>query len=361
MGNAPVWNRGKTWLSLMLLPWASTTWSADYFKPVPNGQFLSVCFVQVQAWNDGKLVGLSGTGILLSPDIVLTAAHVIASVPAPDAIQIVVSDAQGRPWRGRAVAYRSHPSYLDGLLHPEEAPFFDPESTEIEASDMALVRLERPCPIPMSYPSLGAMPTMPGTPVTAVGFGRIEGPSGSSPAKRFGTLEFFRLFEGAAIFKTPDGSLQRANHGDSGGPLFLGEGDSLRVVAITQGSLGAQFFAGQDQAALARFATVDRNRIWLDATRKELQTLAVPPAPAFYLKRQPVRRSCQLALTARQMAALLSVELPIDRLFGQYFARGVNEPIPGRIVQAWAKTYQFRVEEYFVVAQYAAAPAAGAK
>lgn len=332
---------------------AQASLASDYFELVKHGKHMAVGRVVIKGVVNGQWKPMwSGTGTMIDKDIVLTAAHVVGDAVVPHVIFFEVTKEDGTIWETRAIAYRTHPEYLKwNELNPLEQSVIDMDKPSVHARDMSLLRLQEPCPIQFKYPELGELPAK-GSPVEAVGFGQIEGPTASTPAKRAGKLEFLEKTANGAIFKAPTGKLQRTNHGDSGGPLLVQSDDKARIVAITIARGDFEKFQGLDITSYGIFASIEENRSWLDEARGELKAMKFAEAPYFYLIRRPNPNSGQLSLTRQQIAGLLDVDVPPQRVIGRVFARGVNEPIRQDVLESWVKRYNLQAGADFVAAEF---------
>ncbi len=325
--------------------------ASDYFTLVPPDKHVAVGKVTVVSPQGES----SGTGTLIGPNLVLTAAHVVADAMGPELISFTITLPNGKTWTSSVVAYRTHPHYLvTSKLSPGEAKVVDIDMLAVAAADVAILRLEEKAPAEVGkLPQLGALPTEVGSPAEAVGFGLIEGMTAAGSAKRSGQLEFYeKSKQHSAIFRTPPGKLQRTNHGDSGGPLLVQEGDVARIVAITQGYRNFDKLHGLDPSSYGLYTSIEDNRRWIDGAIKELEAIRFVDTPYYFLKRDPGYESAQLALTRQQIAGLLSIGTPDVRVIQQVLKRGMNEPIPQEVVEGWVKKYSLKPELSFVPARF---------
>jgi hypothetical protein len=326
--------------ALLVATLNSQVWAIDYGTPVEDGRYPAVGMVVVQTGDNRTSLG---TGTLISRNVVLTAAHVIQDATTPGHIVFRTNVGADKVFSSRVLVYRTHPGYIslggDSVITDDERGFMDTDTIEASASDVALLLLDKPAPaeIPV-YPLIEKNPQK-GAEVTAIGFGWDEGKRSGNPRKLQGTLQFLKEQDGALLFRTPKGSNQRTDHGDSGGPLLIKEGETEKIAAITHGFFTSIKVDGLDPDEFGIYVSMADRNDWVIGTMEEMGRYKRPPTPAFYLARTN-RKTPFMSLTARQIFSLANADTPIERLIGRAFSRGINEPIPGDVAVGWQKRYQ---------------------
>jgi secreted trypsin-like serine protease len=193
---------------------------AQIYNGVPTSEFPAVAGVAIQNAS-GTVVACSGT--LVSPSVVLTAAHCVAGGPV--AIVTVFFPGAGVRSIHDVVAY---------AIHPEFSPF------QLAVADLALLLLESPAADVTPMPLAPKTPR-PGKKATIIGYGQDE--TGTFGLKQLGTVRLkacprrFRLggFGRGQLARSlcwrPKRRGQDTCHGDSGGPLVV----RSAVAGVTSG------------------------------------------------------------------------------------------------------------------------------
>lgn len=166
------------------------------------------------------------SGVVVAPEVVLTAAH---CAPPGAALKLFYRDGSDAPVLLDVAAVEHHPDYRANAIRARE-----------RSIDLALVRLTAPLPDRFRPAVLGGTepPTAPGTRFRVGGYGLgREGFPASSGTFRVAVLAARAPLSGLLLWaEDPDGRGAGACTGDSGGPVFGADGDA--VVAITVWSAG---------------------------------------------------------------------------------------------------------------------------
>ncbi|MFO1019433.1 MAG: trypsin-like serine protease [Planctomycetales bacterium] len=312
----------------------------DYGTPVKTGDFPSVGHLQVKT---GGNHAVYGTGTLLAPNVVLTAAHVVQEAPTPGSITVKIDLGTDRVFLSKVVVYRTNPHYLnlkgDSVIAEEERNYMDADMLFCSASDLAILLLEKSVPesFGIDYYPLAETDPKKGQEATAVGFGIDEGRKNTR--KLSGTLEFLRTHDRALLFRTPKGSAQRTDHGDSGGPLLIKQGNSYKMAAITHGFYTAIRIDGLAPDEYGIYVSIAQHREWIEKVKGQLEKYKAPSGDLYYLARTN-QKSPFPAMTGHQVFSLAKIDTPLERLVNRIFTRGINEPIPEDIAKAWQNRYK---------------------
>jgi len=186
------------------------------------------------------------TGVVVAPDIVLTAAHCVAGASAlrihyraPDGVPVLIAPAE----------VRRHPGFSPGA-----------EKTRRRSIDLALLRA--PGPLPGFAPAtLSGARAGKGTRVRVGGYGVArEGEGPSSGTFRAADLTVVEPHgpSGILLWLSPERGEAGACQGDSGGPIAAPAG----VVAITSWASGSE---GRRCGALTQGVLLAPQRDWIDA------------------------------------------------------------------------------------------------
>lgn len=197
------------------------------------------------------------SGVLIAPDVVLTAAH---CVPADATTKVVAYDAQRQPKLLDVRRVASHPRYNSRGIANHRA-----------SADVALLQLAAPMagksPAPLGIPRepivAGARFTIAGIGVTRLGDGKSGGTARAATliaTGRPGTLQI-RLVD-PATNNTREGL--GACTGDSGGPVFENQGGHSVVIGVISWSTGANNVAGC--GGLSGVTPLTLYRDWIDRT-----------------------------------------------------------------------------------------------
>ncbi|QFR31717.1 trypsin-like serine protease [Ancylobacter sp. TS-1] len=195
--------------------------------------------------------GASCTGVVLGPNVLLTAAHCVQ--PAADYAVVVFEPAGPRLITVNRIAL--HPSY-------------DPHSFESRrpTPDLALVRLNENLPAGFRPAELSAQVALPAkrTGFVIAGYGVTKDGNGASA----GTLRRAELpsigTTGGIMVRLSDGPARGGCTGDSGGPVLV-DGVVAGIIGWSTAAGGARGCGGVTGATL-----VGPQRAWIDATLRAL-------------------------------------------------------------------------------------------
>lgn len=193
--------------------------------------------------------GASCTGVVLAPNVLLTAAHCVQ--PAAD-YAVVVFEA-GTPRLVPVSRIALHPSY-------------DPNSFETRrpTPDLAVLRLSETLPADFRPAELSTQMALPPkrTAFTVAGYGVTKDGDGKSA----GTLRSVELpsigTTGGIMVRLSDGAAKGGCTGDSGGPVLI-EGVVAGIIGWSTAAGGARGCGGVTGATL-----VGPQRAWIDATAR---------------------------------------------------------------------------------------------
>ncbi|AGC48964.1 S1 family peptidase [Myxococcus stipitatus DSM 14675] len=157
------------------------------------------------------------SGVLIAPDVVLTAAHCLDLFGVEGAYEVYLGpvllptpDASGRFVRVSQV-----------VIHPRHVP-------RTHTHDAALLRLSAPVQVEPSRLPEPSLALTGGTRVRAVGYGDTKDVSAPAGRRRQGTLQVTQLE--ATVFRAEPGPGMSCV-GDSGGPVFASDGAGREVLA----------------------------------------------------------------------------------------------------------------------------------
>lgn len=162
------------------------------------------------------------SGVVVAPNIVLTAAHCVA---APAATRVHFRDPRGAPVLLTVARVARHPEYRA-----------DAVAARAKSVDLALVETAEPLPSSFSAAAPGDAPNAVGATFEIAGFGMTrQGDPASSGHLRSARLALREPLSNVLLWL--DGGGAGACTGDSGGPVFYG-GAVVGIVAYAQAAVG---------------------------------------------------------------------------------------------------------------------------
>lgn len=317
---------------------ATPGYAINYGEVVPAGEHVPVGRVIVKN-ADGR--GSSGTGTLIAPDLVLTAAHVVDNALTPWDIQFELDPLQegGEKLRLPVLAFRTHPRYTLRQLA------FGKAGASI-ANDVAVLKLAVPIPASVKPYHLSSSRPSNNDQVTVVGYGLDE--NNKSSRKLSGQLRYIRPKSDFLIFAVTPGKFQQSDHGDSGGPLLMKSGDSYEIVATVQGGSFAEQFDRFKPDEYGYYCDVSLHTDWILNCSKELQEVSLTGVIR-YMKRVNDPSQLQSAISMKQIIALQSAGTPLERLLERMIPRGVSDPINESNYQFLTKTFPGITDRFVTV------------
>lgn len=318
--------------------------AVDFGDEVPKTSYPAIGQVQIaKGFTDkGPEWSSFGTGTLIAPDIVLTASHVISGAPTPRHI-FVKFESQDKPIA--CIAYRSNPGYLSslsaGLSEDERTWLKSTNNWENAACDVAVLKLERPIPGIETYPLATDYPA-PQTPLTVVGYGYTADKEFDFK-RRSGELKALRIHNNMVLVVPANNKNQRPDHGDSGGPLLIRNGEKLQIAATVQGMPDLRNrLSGLTSDEWGAMTAVSYIKPWVNAMIVDLTQIKLNnKQPVAFIRRQQTDNP-QLAMTLRQLQALVRVnDQGTSKNFTRLYVRGLNEPVPLEACQSLKKDLGF--------------------
>ncbi|MFT4097206.1 MAG: trypsin-like serine protease [Rhodoblastus sp.] len=185
------------------------------------------------------------SGVVLAPNVVLTAAHCVA---APAATRVHFRDGAGKPVLMEVSRVARHPGFRA-----------DAVAARAKSIDLALVETKEPLPSSFTSVALGEAPNEIGAAFEATGFG-VTQPGAASTS---GVLRRARLTLRAPLshvllwLDSADGA--GACTGDSGAPVF-NNGALVGIVAFAQGA------HGRGCGGLTQAVRIAPYRAWIEQT-----------------------------------------------------------------------------------------------
>ena len=189
------------------------------------------------------------TGVVVAPQVVLTAAHCVTAIKD---MRVHYRDAAGQPVIVEVGAVAVNPGFRADAL-----------AKRVASVDLALVRTQTPLDARFSAAALdetGAVAV--GDPVQIVGYGvGSEGEGTSAGVLRSAALQARAPLSKVLLWaEDPNGSGLGGCTGDSGGPILTGDG--AKVLAITTWSAGVK---GKRCGAITQGPFIAPQRAWIDS------------------------------------------------------------------------------------------------
>ena len=187
------------------------------------------------------------TGIVLTPRIILTAAHCLR---APSDMLVHFRDPDGAPVVVEVVAKLVHPDYRA-----------DAAQRRLRSIDVGLLETKTALPSRFRAPNFSeGEPPPPGDAVIVVGYGITrEGEPKSGGALRAGQLRVREPRSGVLLWVAPENGEGGACSGDSGGPIYADDDKTVvAAVAWTEG------LAGHKCGALTQGVLLAPLRAWIE-------------------------------------------------------------------------------------------------
>ncbi len=179
-------------------------------------------------WNSG----MTCSGTLIGCRSFLTAAHCVCPWSGGQC------QGAGAPYKGL------YSVYLQGSgVYRAESVRVNPDYS-YPVGDLAVVTLDRPVEGIVPAAMVGVTPGV-GSAAVVVGYGRTDGAASDYGIKRTGgvtTVGCEPGYDNGSVCWNFDGSASNTCHGDSGGPLFVDQGDGPRLAGVTSG--GTRFDCG---------------------------------------------------------------------------------------------------------------------
>jgi hypothetical protein len=192
------------------------------------------------------------TGVVVAPQVVLTAAHCVTAIRD---MRIHYRDDSGQPVFVEVRAVATHPGFRADAL-----------TRRVASIDLALVQTQTPLDARFSPADLDdASAVVVGQPLRIAGYGvGREGEGATAGVLRSAALQVRAPLSAILLWaEDPSGQGSGGCTGDSGGPIFSGDG--AKVLAITTWSAGT---AGRHCGAVTQGPLIAPQRAWIDSVLK---------------------------------------------------------------------------------------------
>lgn len=271
---------------------------------------------QIRVLNPGTVGSVSiGTGTLLQPDLVITAAHVIDGALSPHHIKFSLD---GNRMTASCIGYIVSPKYVrsasgGGVPNPGD--------------DIALLKLDRSFPSDLDFPQLSSADCEIGEAGTIVGFGQDETQKLNIRMK--GALKFHQKLRSHLLLFVPGTDAnQMTDSGDSGGPMFVTRFGKREIAGVVHGGFTVQpeeFLDDQyDALDASLFVDIRRHATWIEKSIERLNRLQPTERPRYLYS--DYADEPRMPFHSNQLLALLKASDGSVFPFDQLIRRGLSEP-----------------------------------